>query len=320
MINERTLRRALIIIALAGLALGLAAAFTGRNGLARWIWAAGTIPVVAGLAISIARDFLAGRMGVDAVAFVSMAAALALGQTLAGVLVAIMYAGGSVLEDFAVGRAERDLKSLVDRAPRVAHRKTEGSFEDVPIDLVVVGDALLVRAGEVIPVDGQITSPSASLDESAVTGEPIPVTRRAGEAARSGAINAGETFEMRASATAGESTYAGIIKMVTAAQTAKAPFIRMADRFALLLLPVTLLVAGAAFRRSRSRARRARRGNALSFDPRSARGVYRRRGPGCPPQHLDQGRRPARGARPGTHGDVRQDGHFDRWRRAPGRR
>ena len=247
MINERTLRRALIIIALAGLALGLAAAFTGRNGLARWIWAAGTIPVVAGLAISIARDFLAGRMGVDAVAFVSMAAALALGQTLAGVVVAIMYAGGSVLEDFAVGRAERDLKSLVDRAPRVAHRKTEGSFEDVPIDLVVVGDALLVRAGEVVPVDGQITSPSASLDESAVTGEPIPVTRRAGEAARSGAINAGETFEMRASATAGESTYAGIIKMVTAAQTAKAPFIRMADRFALLLLPVTLLVAGAAW-------------------------------------------------------------------------
>ena len=142
MINERTLRRALIIIALAGLALGPAAAFTGRNGLARWIWAAGTIPVVAALAISIAREFLAGRMGVDAVAFVSMAAALALGQTLAGVVVAIMYAGGSVLEDFAVGRAERDLKSLVDRAPRVAHRKTEGSFEDVPIDLVVVGDAL----------------------------------------------------------------------------------------------------------------------------------------------------------------------------------
>ena len=230
-----------------GLAAGLAAAFTGHNGLARWIWAAGTIPVVAGLAISIARDVLAGRMGVDAVAFVSMAAALALGQTLAGVVVAIMYAGGNVLEDFAVGRAERDLKSLIDRAPRVAHRKTGESFEDIPIDKVAVGDGIIVRAGEVVPVDGQITSPSASLDEFAVTGEPIPVTRFTGEAARSGAINAGETFEMRASATAGESTYAGIIKMVTAAQTAKAPFIRMADRFALLLLPVTLLVAGAAW-------------------------------------------------------------------------
>jgi cation transport ATPase len=118
MINERTTRRALIMIALAGLSIGLAAAFAGHNGLARWIWAAGTIPVVAGLAISIVRDVLAGRMGVDAVAFVSMAAALALGQTLAGVVVAIMYAGGNVLEDFAVGRAERDLKSLVDRCCR----------------------------------------------------------------------------------------------------------------------------------------------------------------------------------------------------------
>ena len=247
MLNERTLRRALIIIALIGLATGLAAAFTGHNGLARWIWAAGTIPVVAGLAISIARDVLAGRMGVDAVAFVSMAAALALGQTLAGIVVAIMYAGGNALEDYAVGRAERDLKSLIDRAPRVAHRKTGELFEDIPIDKVAVGDAIVVRAGEVVPVDGQITSLNASLDESAVTGEPIPVTRFTGEAARSGAINAGETFEMRASATAGESTYAGIIKMVTAAQTAKAPFIRMADRFALFLLPVTLLVAGAAW-------------------------------------------------------------------------
>jgi heavy metal translocating P-type ATPase/RND family efflux transporter MFP subunit len=247
MINERAARRALIIIALAALSVGLAAAFTGHNGLARWIWAVGTIPVVAGLAISIARDVLAGRMGVDAVAFVSMAAALTLGQTLAGVVVAIMYAGGNALEDFAVGRAERDLKSLIDRAPRVAHRKTGESFEDIPIDKVAVGDGIIVRAGEVVPVDGQITSLNASLDESAVTGEPIPVTRFTGDAARSGAINAGETFEMRASATAGESTYAGIIKMVTSAQTAKAPFIRMADRFALLLLPVTLLVAGAAW-------------------------------------------------------------------------
>ena len=260
-------------------------------------------------------------MGVDAVAFVSMAAALALGQTLAGVVVAIMYAGGSVLEDFAVGRAERDLKSLVDRAPRVAHRKTGESFEDVPIDRVAVGDGLIVRAGEVVPVDRQIASPSASLDELAVTGEPIPVTRCAGEAARSGAINAGETFEMRASATAGESTYAGIIKMVTAAQTAKAPFIRMADRFALLLLPVTLFVAGAAWGFFRNSIR----GLAVLVaatpcpGPRRTRGIHRRRRPGRPPQHLDQGRWPARGARPHPHSNVRQDGHFDSWRSAPGR-
>jgi cation transport ATPase len=103
-INERTLRRALIVIALVALAVGAAATFRGHHGLGRWIWAAGTIPVVAALAISIIRDVLAGRMGVDAVAFLSMSAALALGETLAGVVVSIMYAGGNILEDFAVGR------------------------------------------------------------------------------------------------------------------------------------------------------------------------------------------------------------------------
>ena len=244
---ERVLRRALILVALAALALGLALWGLGRAGAASWIWALGTLPVVAGLATSMLRDFAAGRVGVDAIALVSMAAALALGETLAGIVVAVMYAGGNVLEDFAVARAERDLKSLADRVPRVAHRIGAHGTRDVAIDAVAVGDAIMVRAGEIVPVDGVITSAGAMLDEAALTGEPIPVHRRKGEAARSGTLNAGETFEMRASATAGESTYAGIVRLVTAAQTAKAPFIRLADRFALLLLPVTLLVAGAAW-------------------------------------------------------------------------
>ena len=186
-------------------------------------------------------------MGVDAIAFLSMTAALALGQSLAAIVVAIMYAGGTVLEDFAVARAERSLKSLVDRAPRMAHHRVDQSIEDVPVDEVKVGDAIIVRAGEVIPVDGLVTSPSAVIDESALTGEPIPVTRQRGEEVRSGTLNAGETFALKATATAGESTYAGIVRLVTAAQTAKAPFIRLADRYALLLLPVTVAVAGGAW-------------------------------------------------------------------------
>ena len=170
-----------------------------------------------------------------------------LGQNLAGIVIAVMYAGGNVLEDFAVARAERDLRSLIDRAPKIAHRRIASAIEDVPIEQVAVGDDILVRAGEVIPVDGVIASPVAMLDEAAVTGEPIPVTRQAGELARSGSLNAGETFELRASTTANESTYAGIVRMVSAAQTAKAPFVRMADRYALLLLPLTLITAGGAW-------------------------------------------------------------------------
>lgn len=245
--SERFLRRALIVVALGGLCLGVVAWFADHPVLAKWTWAAGTLPVIVGLGLSMVRDFMAGRMGVDAVAFVSMSAALALGETLAAVVVAVMYAGGNALEDFAVGRAERDLKSLVDRAPRVAHRRIDAAIEDIGIEKVALGDVLLVRAGEVIPVDGVVNASSAMIDEAALTGEPIPVVRERGEPVSSGTVNAGETFEMRASATAGESTYAGIVRMVTAAQTAKAPFIRLADRYAILLLPVSLTVAGIAW-------------------------------------------------------------------------
>ena len=245
--TERLVRRGLIVAALAGLVLGAIASSTGWSTAAQWLWAAGTLPVIVALLVSIARDLLAGRVGVDAVALVAMVAALALGQGLASTVVAVMYAGGTVLEDYAVARAERDLKTLSDRAPRVAHRRTGSAIEDTPIEDIAIGDELLVRAGEVIPVDGVIASAQALIDESALTGEPIPVSRRAGEPAPSGTLTAGETFELRATATAGESTYAGIVRMVTAAQTTKAPFIRLADRYALLLLPVTLVLAGAAW-------------------------------------------------------------------------
>jgi heavy metal translocating P-type ATPase len=247
LVSDRIRRRMLSVIALTALTLGVLSWLAGRGQLASWIWAMGTIPVVIGLAASIIRDLLAGRVGVDAVALVSMSAALILGENLAGSVVAVMYAGGNLLEDFAVARAERDLKLLVDRAPRLAHRRNGSSVTDIPVEDVVAGDLILVRAGEVIPVDGAIADAHAVLDEQALTGEPIPVTRARGEIARSGTVNAGKTFELRATAAASDSAYAGIVRMVTAAQTAKAPFVRLADRYALLLLPVTLLLAGASW-------------------------------------------------------------------------
>lgn len=245
--SERIFRRTLIVIALAGLASGLVAWSVGRTDLAEWCWVGGTIPVVAALLVTMVRDFWAGRFGVDSIAFVAMSGSLLLGEGLAGVVIAVMYAGGNALEDFAVARAQRDLRSLIDRAPRIAHRRVGSTIADTPVEQVVIGDVILVRGGEIVPVDGAIISPTATIDESALSGEPIPVSRQAGEEARSGSLNAGGAFEIRASATAGESTYAGILRMVNAAQTAKSPFIRLADRYALLLLPVTLLIAGGAW-------------------------------------------------------------------------
>jgi heavy metal translocating P-type ATPase len=244
---ERVMRWALVTIAIAGLAAGLGAALAGWPAIADLCWTLATLPVIAGLAVSIARDLLAGRLGVDAIALVSMSAAVALGQPLAGAVVALMYSGGNVLEEIAVARAERDLRSLVDRAPQEAHRVAEGRVEEVPISAVAIRDRLLVHAGEVVPVDGVVNSNAAAIDESALTGEPIPVAKARGAAIFSGSLNAGETFEMSVSALAGESTYAGIVRLVTAAQTAKAPFVRLADRYALIFLPVTLALALAAW-------------------------------------------------------------------------
>jgi heavy metal translocating P-type ATPase len=240
---ERVLRWALVAIAVTGLTAGIVAYLSERSDLADLCWMFATVPVVAGLAISIVKDLLSGRFGVDAVALVSMSGALALGQPLAGAVVALMYSGGNVLEDIAVARAAHDLRALVDRAPRDAHRCVDSGIEEVPVGTVAVGDRLLVHAGEVVPVDGVVTSEIAIIDESALTGEPIAVTKMRGAAILSGSLNAGETIAMTVSAVAGESTYAGIVRLVTAAQTARAPFVRMADRYALIFLPVTLALA-----------------------------------------------------------------------------
>jgi heavy metal translocating P-type ATPase len=246
-LREDKLNFALLILAMACLFLGLAAFSYGRQSEAGIIWGFATACVVAGLAVAIFKDFLIGRIGVDAIALVSMSAALLLNQPLAGVVVAIMYSGGNVLEDFARGRAERNLKALSDRTPRWARRRNGGEYAEISASEIRPDDELLVMAGELLPADGLMLDAFAVIDESTVTGEPLPETRAFGEKLQSGTLNAGEAFHMRATASADQSTYAGIVRMVAAAQTAKAPFLRMADRFALWLLPLTLIVSGGAW-------------------------------------------------------------------------
>ena len=246
-LNERLFRRTLVSIAVAGLLLGLLAWGLGRTDLANWCWAGGTVPVVIGLLVSMIRDFLGGRVRrrrrrLRFHVWRACARPEPRRDCHRSHVRRRQYSGG-----FCRRSSRAGLRSLIDRAPKIAHRRIKSVIEDVPIEQIVVGDSILVRAGEVIPVDGVIVSSIAILDEAAVTGEPIPVNRQVGELARSGSVNAGETFELRASATASESTYAGIVRMVSAAQTAKAPFVRMADRYALLLLPVTLVTAGGAW-------------------------------------------------------------------------
>lgn len=211
------------------------------------VWAASVAVVLFPLTLSIARSLLRRNVGVDAIALFAMAGALALGEYLAGAVVALMLSGGNALEEAATRRARRELTRLVGRAPRTARRVRDGRLEDVAVDLVVPGDDLVVRTGEVVPTDGTVIDAFAVVDESALTGEPLPVERLRGEPVRSGTANAGSPFHLRATRPAAESAYAGIVRLVREAEAARAPFLRMADRYAAILLPVTLATAAGAW-------------------------------------------------------------------------
>ena len=196
---------------------------------------------------SVLRTLMHGDVGVDAIALVAMVGALALGEYLAGAVIALMLSGGNALEAAAGRRARRELTALLERAPRIAHRRQDEKIEEVAVGEIAVGDRIVVRAGEVVPVDGAVQSERAVIDASTLTGEPLPVTHGRGSTVSSGTLNAGEAFDMRATRTSSESAYAGIVALVKDAEQQRAPFVRMADRYAAILLPVTLVIAGAAW-------------------------------------------------------------------------
>ena len=187
------------------------------------------------------------EMGVDVIALLAVVAALALGELLTAAIIGLMLATGQFLEDYAAGRAERELTSLIQRAPRTAHRVTSESVETVDVDEIRRGDRLLVKAGEVLPVDGVVVGGVAVVDESALTGEPLPVEKTTGDLVSSGTVNAADVFEIQATEEAGESTYAGIIRLVESARQSRAPAVRLADRWAGWFVPVALVVSGMAW-------------------------------------------------------------------------
>jgi len=187
------------------------------------------------------------RLGVDVIAVLALGGALAVGEYLAAAVIGVMVASGRALEAWAAARARRDLHALLQRAPRTARRYLGGAIEVVPLDAVVPGDVLLVASGEAVPVDGTVAGAAAILDESALTGEPLPVDRARGEPVRGGVLNAGRPFDLLSTARAADSTYAGIVRLVSEAEESQAPFVRLADRYALWFLLVSLAAAGAAW-------------------------------------------------------------------------
>lgn len=220
---------------------------SGQEGIARWTASLYALAVAAYLAVGMVRRLMGGTWGIDILAVTAIVSTVLVGEFVASMIIVLMMAGGTALEDFAAGRAKAELTALLERVPQTAHREragvaadgthgdgslADGQHEDVAATDVRIGDILLVRPGEVVPLDGVLLSDSGTFDESSLTGESLPVERAAGENLMSGSLNGEAAIRMRVTARMEDSQYSRIVALVREAAESKAPMVRLADRYA----------------------------------------------------------------------------------------
>ncbi len=221
-----------VTLTLAVAALGGVLALTGAGPAVPYLYGGYALAIAAWQLVGMIRDMLRGHFGLDVLAVTAIVATVLVGEFLAALVVVLMLTGGEALEDYAERRAKRELDALLDRAPQRAHVARDGGFVDVSVDEVRVGDVLLVRPAELVPVDGALLSEATSVDESSLTGESVPVEKRSGDELLSGTVNGSMAVELRATATAADSQYQQIVSLVAQASESRAPVVRLADRFA----------------------------------------------------------------------------------------
>jgi heavy metal translocating P-type ATPase len=236
-----------VAVATLGLGLGGALSLLGQAHAARWIFASSTVAVLVPTAVKGLGRVVQRQPGVDLLAVLGMGGALLLGEAFAGAVLALMLTGGAALERYAAGRARRELRALVSRTPRSALRLGPSGTEEIPLEQVRPGDVLRVLPGTVIPADGVLVDDGATLDEAALTGESRPVLLPPGAQVRSGGTNAGGPLALRVTVLPSEGTWAGIVRLVRAAEASRPPFVRWADRAARLFVALSLGLAGAAW-------------------------------------------------------------------------
>ena len=228
--------------------VGLVFVWAGAGALAVWLVGLYCAAIAAFESWKVLRQLFKRSWGLDLLAVTAIISTLLVGDYWASLIIVLMVTGGAALEDFAVERARRALTELLRQTPQVAHRRQASDvFVDVEVDDVDVGDTLQIRPGESIPVDSSLVSQEATVDESALTGESLPVSKSRGEKLLSGAVNGNTVIEVRATAVAKDSEFQKIVALVEAASNSKAPFVRMADRFAVPFTALAYAIAGIAW-------------------------------------------------------------------------
>ena len=238
-------RYPLAALAAVGLATGLVAR-PFSAGVSRAAFAASTVAVGLPLVARVVARLFRGKLYADVIAALAIVGSLLLGEYLAGAVVVLMQSGGEALEDYGLRRAQRSLENLLRRAPSVAHVVSDGTVVDQPARDVAVGAVVLVRTGDIIPADGVVTEGEGAVDESALTGEPVPLPKRPGDRVYSGTISLAGQFRLRTARPAAESRYERIVRMVQNAQGERAPINRLANRYAPYFTAIALAIAGLA--------------------------------------------------------------------------
>jgi heavy metal translocating P-type ATPase len=232
------------VFAVAGLIVGTVAFLTFKSlELVHWIWLATLIVSGAPIVWDTIRGMLRGHFASDIVAMLAIITAILANEALPGVVIVIMQSGGKALEDYALRRASSSLDALLARSPRIAYKKKGDILEKIDVSSIKVGDLIVVRPGDLVPIDGRVTKGNVVIDESALTGEPLPKNKNPAGDVFSGTVNIGDAFEMVADKISEESQYAKIVQLVKKAQTEKAPIQRLADRYAIWFTPITLVVS-----------------------------------------------------------------------------
>jgi cation transport ATPase len=229
-----------LVLLLVSLALWLA----GYANLANWVLL--VIILLGGIPLlwETLKHFIHKEFSVDFIAILAITGSLFLGEYLAGAFVVLMLSGGEALEAYALRRARASLSALAERAPRTAHIWQGEQLISIPAEDVEVGMKIVVKPGELIPVDGVVTSGSSSISEADLTGEPLPARKSTGMQVLSGSVNLDGVLQVRASKRSAESKYAQIVRLVEEAQHQKAPIHRLADRYSVVFTVAAIALAG----------------------------------------------------------------------------
>ena len=199
------------------------------------------------LLMEIFEDWKSGRYGVDILAVIAIVSTILINNYWAEWMILVMSTGGETLEDYATGQASKELRSLLNNTPRIANKLVNGQITAVKVDELHIGDIVLIKPGQQVPVDGEIVKGTSSFDQSSLTGESVPVTKKPGDNLMSGSVNGDAAVQMKVTKEAKDSEYQSIVALVKSAQAQPAKFVKMADRYAVPFTIISLIIGGVAW-------------------------------------------------------------------------